>query len=111
MALGREQAINGLMTEYEGFAAFVRTLDDAQWNAASRCSGWTAGDIARHVVGTAADVAAGVVGSHTPEDEAAMRAGRTQAEIADELDEALGTLSAARAEDVRRRQELARSLG
>jgi uncharacterized protein (TIGR03083 family) len=92
MALGREQAINGLMTEYEDFAVFVRTLDDAQWNAASRCSGWTVGDIARHVVGTATDVAGGVVGTHTPEEEAAMRAGRTQAEIADELEEALGTL-------------------
>jgi uncharacterized protein (TIGR03083 family) len=92
MGLGREQAINGLMAEYERFGAFVRTLDDAQWNASSRCSGWTAGDIARHVVGTAADVAAGVVGTHTPEEEAAMRAGRTQTEIADELDNALATL-------------------
>lgn len=92
MGLGREQAIDGLMTEYERFAAFVRTLDDSQWNAASRCSGWTAGDIARHVVGTAADVAAGIVGTHTPDEEVAMRAGRTQTEVADELDNALGTL-------------------
>ena len=92
MGLGREQAINGLTAEYEAFGAFVRSLDDEQWNTPSRCSGWTAGDIARHVVGTAADIAAGVVGTHTPEEEVAMREGRSQTEVADELDSALGTL-------------------
>src|SRR3954463_14765514 len=92
MGLGREEAINGLMAEYEGFAALVRSLDDRQWNAPSRCSGWTAGDVARHVVGTAADVAAGIVGTHTPDEEVAMRAGKAPSDVADELETSLGTL-------------------
>src|SRR5439155_20328411 len=60
--------------------------------AVVRCEGWTAGDVARHVVGTATDVATGVVGTHTPDEEVAERKGRTPTEIADELDTALVTL-------------------
>jgi uncharacterized protein (TIGR03083 family) len=48
--------------------------------------------VARHVVGTAADVAAGQAGTHTPEEEVAERKGRSAAEVADELDAAMGTL-------------------
>src|SRR3982751_3548438 len=92
MGLGREEAIAGLLAEYEAFGALVRSLDEKQWEQPSRCEGWTAGDIARHVVGTATDVAAGVVGTHTPEEEVAMRAGRSQADVSDELDEALAVL-------------------
>jgi uncharacterized protein (TIGR03083 family) len=92
MGLGREEAIAGLMAEYEAFGALVRSLDAQQWQQPSRCTGWTAGDVARHVVGTAADVAAGVVGTHTPDEEVALRVGRTATEIADELDAALVTL-------------------
>jgi uncharacterized protein (TIGR03083 family) len=50
------------------------------------------GDVARHVVGTATDVANGVVGTHTPDEEVAERKGRTAAEIADELQTAAVTL-------------------
>src|SRR5947209_11695858 len=92
MGLGREEAIAGLQAEYEDFGALVRSLDEKQWEAPSRCAGWTAGDVARHVVGTATDVANGVVGTHTPEEEVAERKGRTPTEIADELDTALVTL-------------------
>jgi len=92
MGLGREEAIAGLLAEYEAFGSLVRSLDAQQWEAPSRCAGWTAGDVARHVVGTATDVANGVVGTHTPGEEVAERKGRTAAEIADELDTAMGTL-------------------
>ena len=92
MGLGREQAIAGLQAEYEAFGALVRSLDEQQWEQPSRCEGWTAGDVARHVVGTATDVANGVVGTHTPDEEVAERKGRTATEIADELDTALVTL-------------------
>ena len=92
MGLGREEAIAGLLEEYDAFGALVRSLDDKQWTQPSRCAGWTAGDVARHVVGTATDVATGVVGTHTPEEEVAERKGRTATEIADELDTALVTL-------------------
>jgi uncharacterized protein (TIGR03083 family) len=92
MGLGREEAIAGLLAEYETFGALVRSLDAQQWEAPSRCAGWTAGDVARHVVGTATDVANGVVGTHTPDEEVAERKGRTATEIADELGTAMGTL-------------------
>ena len=92
MGLGREEAIAGLMAEYEGFATLVRALDAPQWEQPSRCEGWTVGDVARHVVGTATDVAGGVVGTHTPDEEVAERKGRTANEIADELGTALETL-------------------
>jgi uncharacterized protein (TIGR03083 family) len=92
MGLGREEAIAGLLAEYEAFGALVRSLDDEQWEQPSRCSGWTVGDVARHAVGTATDVANGVAGSHTPDEEVAERKGRTPTEIADELDTALVTL-------------------
>src|SRR3954451_8557619 len=92
MGLGREEGIAGLLAEYETFGGLVRSLDAQQWEAPSRCAGWTAGDVARHVVGTATDVANGVVGTHTPDEEVAERKGRTQSEIADELDTALVTL-------------------
>ncbi|MBV9040975.1 MAG: maleylpyruvate isomerase family mycothiol-dependent enzyme [Acidimicrobiia bacterium] len=92
MGLGREAAIAGLLAEYEAFGALIRSLDAQQWEAPSRCTGWTAGDVARHVVGTATDVALGVVGTHTPEEEVAERKDRTATELADELDTALVTL-------------------
>jgi len=92
MGLGREEAIAGLQAEYAAFSDLVRSLDASQWEKPSRCEGWTAGDVARHVVGTATDVANGVAGTHTPDEEVAERKGRSAKEIADELDTALGTL-------------------
>src|SRR5437588_12258433 len=92
MALGREETIQGLRSEWESFSALVRSLDETQWTTSSRCEGWTVGDVARHVVGTATDVANGVAGTHTPEEEVAEREGRTPTEIADELETALVTL-------------------
>src|SRR5436305_9331631 len=93
MGLGREEAIAGLLAEYEAFGALIRSLDDKQWEAPSRCVGWTVGDVARHVVGTATDVATGQVGTHTPDEEVAERRGKRPAEIADELDSALVPLA------------------
>src|SRR3954451_13874098 len=92
MGLGREDAITGLLAEYEAFEELVRSLDDGQWTTKSRCAGWTAGDIARHVVGTANDVAEGKAGSRTPDEEVEQLKDRSQTELADELRAALGTL-------------------
>ncbi|MBV8160188.1 MAG: maleylpyruvate isomerase family mycothiol-dependent enzyme [Acidimicrobiia bacterium] len=94
MGLGREEAIAGLQAEYDAFGAMIRSLNADQWEKASRCAGWSAGDVARHVTGTATDVANGVPGTHTPEEEVAERKGRTPAEIADELETAMATLRA-----------------
>lgn len=93
MALGREETIKGLQQEWESFSQLIRSLDEKQWETPSRCEGWTVGDVARHVVGTATDVATGQAGTHTPEEEVAERQGRSPEELADELDTALGTLA------------------
>jgi uncharacterized protein (TIGR03083 family) len=91
MALPREQVSEGLLTELQAFEELVRSLSDEQWNQPSRCSGWTVGDVARHVIGSMADVAAGQLdGLGTPEvtkREVDERAGRSPAELADECAE------------------------
>jgi uncharacterized protein (TIGR03083 family) len=91
MALPRNQVADGLLEELSRFEVLIRPLTEQQWNTPSRCEGWTVGDLARHVVGSIADVAAGRVdGLGTPEAtarEVAERAGRTAAELADECAE------------------------
>ena len=91
MALPREQVTDGLLEELDRFEQLLRPLTDEEWATPSRCEGWTVGDVARHVVGSIADVAAGrVEGLGTPEvteREVAERAGRSPAELADECAE------------------------
>ena len=88
MALPREQVSEGLLAELADFEQLIRPLSDEQWNTASRCAGWTVGDIARHVVGSMADVAAGQLDGLGTEPvtarEVAERQGRSASELADE---------------------------
>ena len=88
MALARTVVSEGLIDELEKFEALVRPLSSEQWETPSRCEGWTVGDVARHVVGSMADVAAGRLdGLGSPEvtkREVDERAGRSPAELADE---------------------------
>jgi uncharacterized protein (TIGR03083 family) len=91
MALPRDQVSEGLLTELDRFEQLIRPLTDDEWETPSRCEGWTVGDVARHVVGGMADVAAGRLDDlGTPEvtaREVAQRAGRSPAELADECAE------------------------
>jgi uncharacterized protein (TIGR03083 family) len=91
MALARTVVSEGLIDELSRFEELVRPLSTAQWNTPSRCAGWTVGDVARHVIGSMADVAAGRLdGLGTPEvtkREVDERAGRSPAELADECAE------------------------
>jgi uncharacterized protein (TIGR03083 family) len=91
MALARTVVSEGLIDELTRFEAQVRSLSEAEWNTPSRCEGWTVGDVARHVIGSMADVAAGRLdGLGTPEvtqREVDERAGRSPAELADECAE------------------------
>lgn len=91
MALPRDQVSDGLLTELDRFEQLIRPLGADEWDAPTRCAGWTVGDVARHVVGSLADVAAGNTdGLGTPEvteREVAERAGRSPGELADECAE------------------------
>jgi uncharacterized protein (TIGR03083 family) len=91
MALPRAEVTDGLLTEMEAFEALIRPLTADQWNAPSRCEGWTVGDVARHAIGSMTDVVDGRLdGLGTPEvtkREVDERAGRTPAQLADECAE------------------------
>ena len=91
MTLSRDEVCTGLSYELGQFETLLRTLTPEQWEASSRCEGWTVGDVARHNVGSIADVAAGRLdGLGTPEvtaREVAERAGHTAAQLAEECAE------------------------
>lgn len=97
MALSRTDISDGLVDELQAFEQLVRSLTPAELDSPSRCAGWTVGDVARHVIGSMADVTAGRLdGLGTPEvtaREVAERAGHGAAELADEC-AAVATASA-----------------
>jgi uncharacterized protein (TIGR03083 family) len=90
MALPRTTVTEGTLREYGEFAALLRSLDERDWRAPSRCAGWTAADVAAHVSGLLADVVAGRLdGLGTPEmtqREVDERRGRSPGELADEIE-------------------------
>lgn len=89
MALSRTEVTTGLLEELARFKGVVSSLTPSEWATPSRCAGWTVGDVAAHVIGGMADVAAfRLAGLGTPEVTArqvAERHGRSPAELADEL--------------------------
>jgi uncharacterized protein (TIGR03083 family) len=92
--LTRTEIIDGALREYEDFAALVASLSDAEWQAASRCDGWEARDVAGHVIGLAEDVAKGVPGSRNADEEAASIRILAPAEAAGHLTAALDGIRA-----------------
>ena len=89
MTLPRQDIVAGYPAELERFEELLRSLDDEDWKAPTRCEGWTVGDVAAHVVGTLADITAGRFdrigapgATQIPVDE---RKGSSPAELADEL--------------------------
>lgn len=89
MALPRTEVSTGLLEELARFKGLIQALTPAEWATVSRCTGWTVGDVAAHVIGGMADVAAfRLEGLGTPEVTArqvAERQGRSPGELADEL--------------------------
>ncbi len=88
MALERDVVAEGLLEDLDQFEQLIRSVDPADWDRSTRCAGWTVGDVARHVVGSFADVVAGNLdGLGSPEvteREVVERAGRTVDELAQE---------------------------
>lgn len=91
MVLSRQIVSEGLLDELDRFGGLVGGLSDAQWGMSTRCEGWSVADVAAHLIGTMADIAAGRLdGLGTPDvtqREVDERKGRTQAELAGECKE------------------------
>jgi uncharacterized protein (TIGR03083 family) len=92
MALSRLIVSDGLLSELDRFAELIRDLSDVDWQTPTRCTGWSVGDVAAHLVGTMTDVTLGRLdGLGTPEvtqREVDERKGLAAKQIADECDEA-----------------------
>ena len=91
MVLSRDVVSQGFLDELDRFGALIGGLDDEQFEQPTRCVGWTVRDVAAHVVGTNADIAAGRLdGLGTPEvtqREVDERSGMTPKQMADECAE------------------------
>lgn len=89
MTLSKQQVTGGMAAELQAFEDLMRSLSDAEWDAPSRCEGWTAGDVARHVVGNLADALSGrldgIGTAERTQRQVDERAGRSRTELADEL--------------------------
>jgi len=89
MALPRSVTQAEFGRELERFGQLLRSIDAADWDRPSRCAGWSAGDVARHVVGQFADVVAGrfdgLGSDEATQREVDERRGRGPDALADEL--------------------------
>jgi uncharacterized protein (TIGR03083 family) len=89
MTLSREDITTGIVDELGTFRRLVASLSPEELATASRCEGWTTGDVAAHLIGTVVDVVEGRLdGLGSPEvtkREVDERKGRSGAELADEL--------------------------
>src|SRR3954465_12170804 len=91
MALSRTVTQAEFGAEVGRFEALVPAVAAADWDPPSRCDGWSAGDVAKHVVGQFADVVAGrfdgLGSDEATQREVDERAGRGPSDVADELAE------------------------
>jgi uncharacterized protein (TIGR03083 family) len=98
MALPRSVTVAAFPGELARFEATIREVPAPSWDNPSCCEGWSAGDVAKHVVGQFADVAAGrLEGLGTDEvtrREVAERTGLGPDQVADELADLAPVLAA-----------------
>jgi uncharacterized protein (TIGR03083 family) len=91
MSLPRTVTQSEFEPEVGRFEALIRSVEPGEWDRPSRCAGWSAGDVAKHVVGQFADVVAGrfdgLGTDEATQREVDERAGRGPTEVADELAE------------------------
>ena len=90
MTLSLPEVRDGIAAEHKAFASLLRELDGDAWARPSRCEGWTVADVAAHVSGSMAEIVAGELEGQGTEPvtarQVAQRRGRTNDELADELD-------------------------
>jgi uncharacterized protein (TIGR03083 family) len=98
MSLPRTRTQADFGAEVGRFEALLRSVDPAAWDRPSRCAGWSAGDVAKHVVGQFADVVAGrfdgLGSDEATQREVDERTGLGPAAVADELAALTPTLDA-----------------
>jgi uncharacterized protein (TIGR03083 family) len=91
MIFTNDQLSSGLLDELDRFEELLRSLSADDRDTATRCTGWSVGDVAAHVIGTMADISAGrLEGLGTPEvteREVAERRSASLKELADECAE------------------------
>lgn len=96
--LSRTEITQGFLAELDDFGELLRSLQPADLDAPTRCTGWTVRDVAGHMVGQVTDVVNGrLEGLGTPEvteREAKERVGRSAAELAAELAEGRAGITA-----------------
>lgn len=89
MPLSRTDVLTGVPEELERFEELIRSLDEAAWTTPTRCEGWVVADVASHVTGTLADIAAGrfaeLAAPDATQRQTAERRARSPQEVADEL--------------------------
>src|SRR6478736_6071341 len=94
MALPRSIVTDGLASSMADFEVLLRSLDPGAWDKASRCGGWTVGDVAKHAVGSIADAVNGrtdgLGSDEVTQREVDERAGKSATDLADECREVAG---------------------
>ncbi len=97
MTLARSVVVPGVLDEYRAFGDLIGSLSGEQWEAPSRCEGWSVADVAGHVVGQLADVTAlrldGLGSPEATARQALERRGRTPGDLVDELESCTKTAS------------------
>lgn len=91
MSLPRTVTTAEFEPELARFESLIRSVDATGWTQPSRCEGWSAGDVAKHVVGQFADVVAGrfdgLGSDEATQREVDERVGRSPEDVANELAE------------------------
>lgn len=90
--LQRADVSAGLAAEYTAFAELAAGITADEWSAPTRCRGWQVRHAAGHVLGQAADLDRGVIGSRSPDEQAQAFAALTVAEAARQLTSTAGRI-------------------
>lgn len=85
----RAEVVAGVFDEYAAFASLIEPLTGEEWRTPTRCADWQVRDVAGHVTGIAVDIAAGTVGSRTPDEQARALRGEEPAALAGRLRDAV----------------------
>jgi uncharacterized protein (TIGR03083 family) len=89
----RDRTFAGLLDEYRSFADLIGSLNASDWTRETRCTRWQVRDVAGHVVGQAVDTVSGLIGTRTPDDQAAALRGESPIALAAQLHTAMASMT------------------